>query len=48
VMFLHLAAAGKANMLVTGDRDLLALVGQTKFTILTLDSFLGTLPKTKP
>lgn len=39
VMFLHLAVAGKANMLVTGDRDLLALVGQTKFSILTLDKF---------
>ncbi len=45
VMFLHLAAAGKANVLVTGDRDLLALIGQTKFTILTLDAFVATLGK---
>ena len=43
VMFLHLAVAGKANLLVTGDRDSLALVGQTKFTILTLDAFVATL-----
>lgn len=41
VMFLQLAIAGKAEMLVTGDRDLLALVGQTKFTILTLEAFLS-------
>lgn len=41
LMFLHLAVAGKADMLVTGDRDLLALVGQTKFTILTLEAFLS-------
>ncbi len=43
VMFLHLAMAGKAKMLVTGDRDLLALAGQTKFTILALDAFIATL-----
>lgn len=43
VMFLHLAAAGKDKMLVTGDRDLLALAGQTKFTILTLDAFIATI-----
>lgn len=42
-MFLHLAVAGKAKMLVTGDRDLLAVAGQTKFTILTLDAFIATL-----
>jgi uncharacterized protein len=40
-MFLHLAAAGKAKVVVTGDRDLLALAGQTKFEILTLDAFLS-------
>lgn len=43
VMFLHLTVVGKAKMLVTGDRDLLALAGQTKFTILTLDAFIATL-----
>ena len=43
VMFLHLAVAGNAKVLVTGDRDLLALAGQTKFTILTLDAFVATL-----
>lgn len=43
IMFLHLAVAGKADMLVTGDRDLLALVGKTKFTILTLDAFTALL-----
>jgi putative PIN family toxin of toxin-antitoxin system len=44
VMFLELATAGKAHSLVTGDRDLLAVAGQTKFSILTLDVFLATLP----
>ncbi len=42
-MFLHLAAAGKAKALVTGDRDLLALAGKTKFEIVTLDAFLAKL-----
>ena len=44
VMFLELATVGKAKLLVTGDRDLLALAGQTKFLILTLDAFLSALP----
>lgn len=43
MMFLHLAVTGKAKVLVTGDRELLALIGQTKFTILTLDAFIATL-----
>jgi uncharacterized protein len=43
IMFLHFATAGKAKALVTGDRDLLALAGQTKFEILTLDVFLARL-----
>lgn len=43
MMFLHLATAGKAKALVTGDRDLLALAGKTKFEILTLDAFLAKL-----
>lgn len=33
--FLHAAAAGHADALVTGDADLLALAGQTRFAILT-------------
>ena len=44
VMFLELATVGKAKALVTGDRDLLALAGQTKFSILTLEAFLSALP----
>jgi putative PIN family toxin of toxin-antitoxin system len=40
VPFLQLAAAGKAQALVSGDRDLLAPSGRTQFTILTLDAFL--------
>ncbi len=41
--FLHLAMAGKAGVLVTGDRDLLALAGKTRFSILAPAVFLGTL-----
>lgn len=33
--FLHLAAAGKAEVLVSGDRDLLALSGMVPFDIVT-------------
>jgi len=33
--FLDLAHSGRANILVTGDRDLLALAGQTEFVIET-------------
>ena len=40
-MFLHLATAGKANAIVTGDRDLLALAGQTNFRIVTLAEFFA-------
>jgi predicted nucleic acid-binding protein len=47
-MFLELATAGKAQSLVTGDRDLLAVAGQTKFSILTLDEFIATFPNVKP
>ena len=43
VMFLELALVGKAKILVSGDRDLLALTGQTKFLIHTLDIFLATI-----
>ena len=41
LMFLELAVVGKATVLVTGDRDLLALAGQTNFSIHTLDTFLA-------
>ena len=44
LMFLELATGGKAKALVTGDRHLLELAGQTKFQILTLDAFLTALP----
>jgi len=42
--FLHLAAAGRADALVTGDGDLLALAGQTPWRILTLAELLDHLP----
>lgn len=32
-MFLDLAQIGEASVLVSGDRDLLALVGETRFRI---------------
>jgi putative PIN family toxin of toxin-antitoxin system len=37
--FLDLAQSGKADILVTGDRDLLALSGQTPFSIMTPENF---------
>jgi uncharacterized protein len=43
IQFLRLAKAGKASAIVTGDKDLLALAGQTSFAILTLDVFFNTL-----
>ena len=43
VMFLELAVVGKAKILVSGDHDLLALAGQTNFSIHTLDIFLATI-----
>ena len=42
--FLHLAAAGRAHALVTGDEDLLALAGQTRWRILTVAALLDHLP----
>jgi uncharacterized protein len=36
---LDLAQSGKADMLVTGDEDLLALVGQTEFVIETPEDY---------
>lgn len=41
--FLQLAAAGRARVLVTGDKDLLALNGQTPFAIQPLSVFLASL-----
>lgn len=38
--FLELAAAGGAEQLVTGDRDLLDLAGRTPFEIVTVAEFL--------
>ena len=38
-MFLSLAEAGRADVLVTGDDDLLALRGQTRFPIETPEQY---------
>jgi putative PIN family toxin of toxin-antitoxin system len=47
--FLHLAAAGRADVLVTGDADLLALAGSASCPILTPEAFLSSLePKLSP
>ena len=43
VPFLELALAGKADALVTGDKDLLCLAGSLAFPILNADQFLKTL-----
>jgi putative PIN family toxin of toxin-antitoxin system len=42
-MFLELAAAGKADWLVSGDKDLLALAPEFGSRILTAEAFLGRL-----
>lgn len=41
--FLHLAVAGKAHALVSGDGDLLALAASAPFAIVRADAFLRTL-----
>lgn len=41
--FLQLAVVGKADYLVTGDQDLLALAGQFVCPIITADQFMKTL-----
>jgi predicted nucleic acid-binding protein len=41
--FLQLAIAGKADYLVTGDHDLLALAGKFSRPIVTADEFLSAL-----
>ena len=38
-VFIHLALAGKADFLVTGDRDLLALRGLLEFPIVTVEEW---------
>ena len=44
--FLLMAAAGKAEVLVTGDRDLLELAGRTVFAIETPAQFRDRFPQT--
>ncbi|HVZ42620.1 MAG TPA: putative toxin-antitoxin system toxin component, PIN family [Ramlibacter sp.] len=44
-MFLHLAQAGRASHLVTGDSDLLVLAPHTRFSIVTPAEFLARLPE---
>jgi putative PIN family toxin of toxin-antitoxin system len=41
--FLHLAVAGKAKFLVTGDRDLLEVRGQLAFAIVAATEFIAAL-----
>lgn len=41
--FLHLAVAGKADYLVTGDQDLLCLAEQFSCPIITVDQLINTL-----
>lgn len=43
VPFLELALAGKADALVTGDKDLLSLAGRLPCPILSADEFLSAL-----
>lgn len=43
VPFLQIAATGKADALVTGDRDLLSLAGVSVLPILSAEQFLQTL-----
>jgi putative PIN family toxin of toxin-antitoxin system len=45
VPFLQLAIAGKADYLVTGDRDLLSLAGEFSCPIVTAGQFLNELAK---
>lgn len=44
--FLHLAAHGNANFLVTGDRDLLDIRARTRFAIVSAEAFISKLKKT--
>jgi putative PIN family toxin of toxin-antitoxin system len=40
-VFIHLALAGQADFLVTGDRDLLALQGAAPVRIVTVEAWRG-------
>ena len=42
-MFIELAAVGKVDFLVTGDKDLLALASEFSRRIVTPDTFVGSL-----
>jgi len=42
-MFIELAAVGRADFLVTGDKDLLALASEFSRRIVTVDAFLESL-----
>jgi uncharacterized protein len=42
--FLHLAVVGRANYLVTGDRDLLSIADEFACPIVTVEHFLSVLP----
>jgi putative PIN family toxin of toxin-antitoxin system len=46
--FLDLAQSGKADVLVTGDEDLLALAGQTEFVIETPGNYRRRIPGAEP
>lgn len=46
--FLDLAHSGKAEVLVTGDRDLLVLTGQTSFRIATPETYRSELAPPAP
>jgi len=46
--FLQLAIVGKADYLVTGDRDVLVLATEFPCPIVTPDEFLAALPDEKP
>jgi putative PIN family toxin of toxin-antitoxin system len=46
--FLNLAHSGRAHVLVTGDKDLLALAGKTSFVIESPESFRQRISEIKP
>jgi hypothetical protein len=46
-MFIHCAAAGKANMIISGDRHLLALKSYGRIKILTPSQFLKQLKQSE-
>ena len=48
LIFLHLALSGKADTLVTGDKDLLTLAGDFPIPVLPLMTFLTMLDSNKP